>query len=164
MPAPRCSPCMSWRKRFHIHLFSSFNILALDQFSFALSLAVPTLPLCTLLSPCWLSRSEWLVEIDGNLTVAGRLLLLIESAPHCQCGGNCELLQSLAAQLLDIQSQEIGYEAQCPYCSEQLFFDQTSPLQLYNCRKCNKWFQLDPGTSPVEIKTKPSRELLTDYR
>jgi len=105
-----------------------------------------------------------LVEIDGNLTVAGRLLLLIESAPRCQCGGNCELLQSLAAQLLDIQSQEVGYEAQCPYCSEQLFFDQTSPLQLYNCRKCNKWFRLDPGTSPVEIKTKPSPELLTDYR
>lgn len=83
-----------------------------------------------------------------------RLRLLIDSSPRCKCGGNCELLQSLAAEILEIQTREIGFEAQCPSCNGPLLFNQASSLGLYECRRCLKWFRYDPGTGAVEIRTK----------
>jgi hypothetical protein len=33
---------------------------------------------------------------DEKLTPAGLLLILVEKAPRCRCGGNCETLQYMA--------------------------------------------------------------------
>jgi uncharacterized protein YbaR (Trm112 family) len=92
-----------------------------------------------------------------------RLQLLIDSSPRCKCGGDCELLKSLAAELMEIQVREIGFQVPCPYCNEPLSFDRTNALPLYQCKRCDKWFRYDPGTVPVEIETKRNRELLTDW-
>ena len=46
---------------------------------------------------------------DSNLTVAGKLLLLVEAAPRCKCGGNCETLQFLSRELLQLQVKEAGW-------------------------------------------------------
>jgi len=40
-----------------------------------------------------------MVKEDETLTFAGELLLLIEAAPRCNCGGNCETLKFLVEQL-----------------------------------------------------------------
>jgi hypothetical protein len=92
-----------------------------------------------------------------------RLRLLIDSSPRCKCGGSCELLTALAGELMEIQVHEIGFETLCPDCNEPLFFDQASALALYKCKKCDKWFRYDPGTIRIEIGTKRSGELLTDW-
>jgi transposase-like protein len=92
-----------------------------------------------------------------------RLQLLIDSSHRCKCGGDCELLKTLAAELMEIQVREIGFQVQCPSCNESLSFDPTGALPLYKCKRCDKWFRYDPGTVPVEIETKRNRELLTDW-
>jgi len=39
---------------------------------------------------CGLSlRPDEDTVLDSMLTVAGKLLLLVEAAPGCKCGGNC---------------------------------------------------------------------------
>jgi hypothetical protein len=48
-------------------------------------------------------------DADSNLTSAGKLLLLVEAAPRCRCGGNCETLQFLARELLQLQVKEAGW-------------------------------------------------------
>lgn len=48
-------------------------------------------------------------DTDSNLTVAGKLLLLVEAAPRCKCGGNCETLQFLSSELLQLQVKEAGW-------------------------------------------------------
>ena len=48
-------------------------------------------------------------DADSNLTVAGKLLLLVEGAPRCKCGGNCETLQFLSKELLQLQVKESGW-------------------------------------------------------
>lgn len=99
-----------------------------------------------------------------NQEALDRFKDLIDSSPRCKCGGNCELLEDLAAKLLDIQVDEIGFELPCPSCNKPLLFDSTSPLGLYRCEQCDKWFSYNIGTNPVEIKTKPTSESLTDYQ
>jgi hypothetical protein len=42
------------------------------------------------------------------LTVAGKLLLLLEAAPRCACGGNCATLQFLATELQRQSVKEAG--------------------------------------------------------
>jgi hypothetical protein len=96
-----------------------------------------------------------------------RLRQLIDSSPRCQCGGDCELLQSLAAKVLDIQVHELGFEIQCPACHEPLAFHPPNPLTLYECRPCRKWFRYEPGGGLIEIEpNQPQlrRSLLSDYQ
>ena len=45
-------------------------------------------------------------EDADQLTPMGKLLVLVDHAPRCRCGGNCETLQYLAKELIDAQSQE----------------------------------------------------------
>ncbi|MGD0175836.1 MAG: hypothetical protein ABSC50_03305 [Candidatus Bathyarchaeia archaeon] len=46
--------------------------------------------------------------LDSMLTVAGKLLLLVEAAPRCKCGGNCKALQFLAKTLTERKVREDG--------------------------------------------------------
>lgn len=46
---------------------------------------------------------------DSQLSLSGKLLLLIEQGPRFRCGGNCELLQHLANSLRTIEVQEAGW-------------------------------------------------------
>jgi glutathione peroxidase-family protein len=48
--------------------------------------------------------------LDSMLTVAGKLLLLVEAAPRCKCGGNCETLQFLANKLTERKVREGGWQ------------------------------------------------------
>jgi hypothetical protein len=64
-----------------------------------------------------------------------RLRELIDSSPRCKCGGNCELLQNLAEQVLDIQENEVGFQAQCPTCNQPLLFNRESIHDRYSCKQ-----------------------------
>lgn len=48
--------------------------------------------------------------LDSMLTIAGKLLLLVEAAPRCKCGGNCETLQFLAKTLTERKVREDGWQ------------------------------------------------------
>jgi hypothetical protein len=47
-----------------------------------------------------------MLEAADELTPMGKLLVLVDHAPRCRCGGNCETLQYLAKELIEAQSQE----------------------------------------------------------
>ena len=47
-----------------------------------------------------------MLEDADQLTPMGKLLVLVDHAPRCRCGGNCETLQYLAKELIEAQSQE----------------------------------------------------------
>ncbi len=86
-----------------------------------------------------------------------RLRTLIEEAPRCKCGGNCELLEHLAAQVLEIQVHGVGFRLNCPNCEKELFFDHTN--SWYTCRDCNKWFRSDVSGALIEIRSNANFEL-----
>jgi len=50
------------------------------------------------------------VLADKDLTVAGKFLVLVEQAPRCACGGNCQILEYLAEQLRRIEVKEAGWQ------------------------------------------------------
>ncbi|MGA2461389.1 MAG: hypothetical protein ABSF82_08215 [Candidatus Bathyarchaeia archaeon] len=84
-----------------------------------------------------------------------RLRELIDSSPRCRCGGNCELLQSLAEQVLDIQENELGFQAQCPTCNQPLQFNPESIHGRYSCKQCKKSYRYHPSTGPIETLSEP---------
>ena len=49
-----------------------------------------------------------------------RLRELIESSRRCKCGGDCELLKSLAEQILDTQLDKVDTERTIPYAVARL--------------------------------------------
>ena len=82
--------------------------------------------------------------------ILDRLCELIESSPRCKCGGDCELLKSLAEKILDIQVHEVGFKLECPRCPEELlFFHHTNAY--YQCRKCDRWYRANPDGTLVEL-------------
>jgi hypothetical protein len=83
-----------------------------------------------------------------------RLRDLIESSSRCKCGGDCELLKSLAEKILDIQFHEVGFKLNCPQCQESLFFHPTN--SLYQCRSCKNWFRTNGDGGLIELNAELS--------
>jgi hypothetical protein len=107
------------------------------------------------------------LEKSMNQEALDRLRVLLDSSSRCQCGGNCELLQDLAAKVLDIQVHEVGFEIQCPVCNELLAFHSPNRLSLYTCERCQKRFRYEPGGAIIEIELNPQRpggSLISDYQ
>jgi ribosomal protein S27E len=85
--------------------------------------------------------------------ILDRLRELIESSRRCKCGGNCELLKSLAEKILDIQFHEVGFKLECPHClKEPLFFHHTNTY--YQCRKCSRWYRANQDGALIELNLK----------
>ncbi len=51
-------------------------------------------------------RGFALDDEEEQLTPLGRLLVLVDGAPRCSCGGNCETLQFLVKRLIEAESHE----------------------------------------------------------
>jgi len=88
------------------------------------------------------------------LTVAGRLLLLVEAAPRCKCGGNCETLQFLAKTLTERKVREDGWQLRTELVISKLWLHRLKEIPRDDIAKKVEGFSAEGLATPASFHMK----------